>query len=143
MRSRQRGSSLLEGLISIVVFSVGVLGLGGLQFQLIASGTQSQYRAQASFLAEELLGLAAADAPYAGCYVVTDAGPGACGSALAAKAVADWRQRVLDTLPGAGATPPTASLDGGGNFTVTLLWQRKNEQTQHNYSATTNLFQTL
>ena len=141
MRSRgQRGATLIEGLISIAIFSLGIIGLGGLQTQLLAFNTQSQFRAQASYLSEELLGLVVADRANAACYTMSATTPPSCANAIAQAAAEDWRARVIATLPGAGTTPPAVTLGADGTFGVTLLWQRPTEPTQHNFVSTTNLY---
>jgi len=140
MRRHQRGSSLLEGLISIGIFAFGMLGLAGMETKLMQHGMHAQFRAQASYLAEELIGLASADAANVDCYVMTSSGPGACGSAVATAAVTDWRARAVAGFPGAGAAPPTVTYAVDGTLTVTILWQRPHESTQHNYVSITNLY---
>lgn len=52
---RQSGLALLEGLIAILIFSMSVLAVVGLQATAIGKGSESQYRADAAFLANQLL----------------------------------------------------------------------------------------
>lgn len=54
MIKQQKGSSLLEVLIAIVVISVGLLGLAGLQTSSIKSNHSSYLRSQATLLAYDL-----------------------------------------------------------------------------------------
>jgi type IV pilus assembly protein PilV len=140
MPHRQTGSSLIEGLTAIVIFSFGMLGLAGLNTSMVQHSTHAQFRAQASYLAEELIGLATADVANVDCYQMTASGPGACASPVAEAAVADWRARTLAALPGAAGAPPTVTYANDGALTVTLLWQRPQETMQHNYISTTNLY---
>lgn len=46
---------MLEGLIAILIFSMAILGVVGMQATAIAQGSESQYRADAAFLANQLL----------------------------------------------------------------------------------------
>ena len=46
----QRGAFLLEALIAILIFSFGILGLIGMQAQSIRYVSDSQYRAEATYL---------------------------------------------------------------------------------------------
>jgi type IV pilus assembly protein PilV len=144
MRGHLQGSTLIEAMVAIVVFSLGILGLAGLNVALIEQTTNSQLRAQASYLAEEMLGLATADVANVTCYTMTTSGPATCGNESVEGTVAEWRTRVLATLPGATTTPPTISYTssgtGKGDLTVTLLWKRPHEAIQHNYVLTTNLY---
>jgi type IV pilus assembly protein PilV len=139
-KSAQRGTSLIEALVAVMVFSFGVVGMAGLQAHLFGAAVQSQYRAQASHLSEELLGLAAADPGNATCYTMDATGPGVCSSTSAGTAVVDWRARALQSLPGATQRPPTVTYAADGTMTITLLWNRPQETVQHNYVATTNLY---
>lgn len=48
----QSGAIMLEALIAILVFSIGVLALIGLQAVMISNASDANYRSQASFLAQ-------------------------------------------------------------------------------------------
>jgi type IV pilus assembly protein PilV len=137
MRRFQTGSAVIEGLTAITVFSLGILGLIGLQANVLEHNAQAQYRAEASYLAEEIIGLATADALNADCYTVPAAGT--CSNAVAEQAAADWAERVQEAMPGADAMPPTVEREANGTFTVTILWKRENEDTSHNYVSVTNI----
>jgi type IV pilus assembly protein PilV len=137
MRRFQTGSAVIEGLTAITVFSLGILGLIGLQANVLEHNTQAQYRAEASYLAEEIIGLATADALNADCYTVPAAGT--CSNAVAEQAAADWAARVQAALPGADDAPPTVEREANGTFTVTIQWKRENEDTSHNYVSVTNI----
>ncbi len=45
MRRFQTGSAVIEGLTAITVFSLGILGLIGLQANVLENNAQAQYRA--------------------------------------------------------------------------------------------------
>ena len=51
----QRGAFLIEALIAILIVSFGVLGIVGLQAQAMKITNDSQYRAEAMYLATELM----------------------------------------------------------------------------------------
>ena len=59
----QRGMLLIEGLIAILVFSLGVLAMVGMQAQSIAHTSQAKYRVDAAFLANKLIAQMWADTP--------------------------------------------------------------------------------
>ena len=52
----QRGSFLLEALIAALIVAFGILGLVGLQARAIQNVDDAQYRSEAAFLANDLLG---------------------------------------------------------------------------------------
>jgi type IV pilus modification protein PilV len=54
-RSRQRGAFLLEALVGIAVFALGVLGIVGLLGLSLRAANDSQYRAEAAYLASSLM----------------------------------------------------------------------------------------
>jgi type IV pilus assembly protein PilV len=102
-RSSQQGVLLLEVLIAVLVFSVGVLGLVGLQANATKQSSQARYRTEAMLLANDLFGqmwvaqaLTASD--LAAAFVSGSAPYDA------------WLARVSATLPGASANPPTVNV---------------------------------
>lgn len=138
MRTLQRGSAMIEGLTAITIFSLGILGVVGLQASVLENNSQSQFRAEASYLAQEIIGIATADAANATCYTVNPT-DGACTNPAAEVFVADWQSRVHDALPGSDEQLPTVTLDADGTFTVTLQWKRQTDDTWNNYVSTTNI----
>jgi type IV pilus assembly protein PilV len=57
----QQGVVLLEALIAILIFSLGVLGLVGLQATMIKSTSEAKFRSEASFIAQQKIGQMWAD----------------------------------------------------------------------------------
>ncbi len=49
----QRGIVLLEVLIAILIFSFGILGLVGLQANMVQANTDAQYRSEATFVVQQ------------------------------------------------------------------------------------------
>ena len=60
-RQQQTGAYLLEALIGILIFALGVLGIVGLQAASLRTTTDSALRAEAVFAANQLLGQMWAD----------------------------------------------------------------------------------
>lgn len=54
--SSQSGVILLEALIAVLLFSLGVLALAGLQTAMIKNTDDAKYRAEATFIAQQKLG---------------------------------------------------------------------------------------
>jgi type IV pilus assembly protein PilV len=54
-RRQQSGGFLLEALIGILIFAFGVLGIVGLQAQSLRVTNESEYRAEAAYLANMLM----------------------------------------------------------------------------------------
>ncbi len=103
LKSRaSRGFMILEVLIALLIFSLGVLGLVGLQASATKSSGQAQFRAQAVLLADELVGMMwAGDRTNANLLNVY-------GPASTDAGFTTWKNKVAATLP--GATQPTVTL---------------------------------
>ena len=61
LKSGQQGAVLLEAMIAILIFSMGVLAIVGLQAAMIKNTADSKYRADAGFIAQERIGQIWAD----------------------------------------------------------------------------------
>ena len=53
---KQRGSFLLEALVSVLIVALGILGLIGLQARAMQNVDDAQYRGEAAYVANALLG---------------------------------------------------------------------------------------
>ena len=56
LRSRQSGAYLLEALVGILIFALGVLGIVGLQAASLRTSSDSSVRAEAVFAASQIIG---------------------------------------------------------------------------------------
>lgn len=70
--NKQSGSVLIEALVSVLIFSMGILALVGLQGAMIKNNSDAKYRADASFIAQERLGLMWTDPTNVANYIETD-----------------------------------------------------------------------
>lgn len=95
---RQRGVALIEVLVAILIFSIGVLGLIGLQSRAIAVSMDTEDRNRASLLANELVSMLWLRGT----------------SDITADEKTDWEDRVANTI---GSGLP----DGEGDYTITAL----------------------
>lgn len=111
-KSAQQGVVLVEAMIAILIFSMGVLAIIGLQAAMIKNTAESKYRADASYIAQQRIGQLWAD---------PDNLP-ADGST---------------STPNISAQLPNGMLAitrAGTQFTVTVTWQQPGEAT-HNYTT--------
>lgn len=108
-----RGVVLIEALVGIMIFSIGVLGLVGLQAAMVKAQTQANFRAEAAQLAQDLVGRMWLDTDNLDAY--HDAG--ACAGVALCK---DWLARVSSRLPGDVA--PEVKLVDGGRTEIVLGW---------------------
>lgn len=122
---------LLEGLIAILVFSMGVLAIVGLQASSMRTVSDAKYRLEASYLANRLVSSiwAAGSSGISGFSL-----PGGNSPELAT-----WLAEVSNRLPGAVDHAPTVLITGdataGFTATVTMTWQLPAERESHQYVA--------
>jgi type IV pilus assembly protein PilV len=117
---RQRGAMLIEGLIAIAVFSVGVLAILTVVLKMTVASADSRYRLQAAQLAESLVSEMRVADPATRVAAYTEGG----------NAFATWTARIRGTagLPlmgaAAGTAPLAVSFDAAGQIvTVTVNWR--------------------
>jgi type IV pilus assembly protein PilV len=124
----QRGFMLLEVLIALLIFSIGVLGIVGLQASMTKAQTGSKFRADAAFLAQRLVGSMWSDRSGLDNYDTTSN----CASHTRCS---QWVSEVANQLPAGAATVDVTSLgtDATGRViaaevTITINWQPPNEE---------------
>jgi len=134
----QRGLMLLEVLIAVMVFSIGILGIVGLQAASIRHVNDAQYRGEAIFLANALVSQMWADDRTAADPSYLDATYGDSGSGAGYAAF----KEMVTRLPGAhlsGNAPAVKVAPGptttSSVVTVTVFWQLPGEQAAHNFST--------
>ena len=133
----EHGFSLLEVLIAIVVLSIGLLGLAGLQFYTLRGNNQSYERSQAHLLAQEIADSMRVNraAAATGAFNVE---PGVVPAAVdcqdlaadctqaqtAAHELFRWHRRLRELLPGSSARIfcSTAVCGPGLMHTVIIYW---------------------
>ncbi len=118
--ARSAGFTLLEAMIALVVLSVGLLGLAGLQAQGLRFNHDAYVRSQGTILAYDMIERMRTNAANAASYI-GGAPATLCGAggSLAENDRACWHQIVAQTLPGGSAT---ITAGGGGLYDITLTW---------------------
>jgi type IV pilus assembly protein PilV len=130
-RRTERGFTLIEVLVALVILSIGLLGLGLLQASSLKASFGSNHRTMATNLAYEMLDMMRANRPQAYRYndittaVVTGVNSATCSTqpANSGDVVADdeavWECEVMKDLP--GVTTAYVTL-GGGIAKVEIAW---------------------
>lgn len=119
---KQRGVALLEALLGILIFSIGILAVVGMQAMAIKTVADSKYRMDASFLVNEIIGEMWANRANLAQYEYSGGTPPAVLTA--------WIKKVNNTLPGAATNPPEIEIDAGNVVTITIYWQHAEEANQ-------------
>jgi type IV pilus assembly protein PilV len=116
-KSAQQGVVLIEAMIAILIFSMGVLAIVGLQATMIKNTSDSKYRAEAGYIAQQRIGLLWADPAN------LPADPSTTTIAIA-------------DLPSGSVSITRA----GVQFTVTVTWQSPGaDEVQHNFTTTASI----
>lgn len=130
---------LLEGLIAILIFSMGILAIVGMQATAIKNSADAKYRADASYLANQIIGQMWADRPNLASYANYPGAGAACsptGAASGYANVASWLATVQNTLPNAVASQQQIVIGANNLVTVTVCWQAPQDNVWHNFVAT-------
>jgi type IV pilus assembly protein PilV len=121
----QAGVMLIEALIGILIFSIGILALIGMQATAIKNTTDARYRSEAAFLANQVIGKMWVDRTNLALYGATGYAPRDA-----------WVNNVASTLPGIDVPNnilvPVIAIGGGNEVTVTIQWQQPGETTVRN-----------
>lgn len=135
---RMQGMMLLEALIAILLFSIGILALVSTQATSIRVQADSNYRAEATLLAQQAIGLLNADVSKASqwsfnaastsCSAASTQTPPALASAFLTK--------VNQTLPNAELGRQRISVDASNAVTIRLCWRAPTETAWSNYTVT-------
>lgn len=134
--SGQRGSSLIEVMVALLILAVGLLGFAGLQARGMQMARKSYSHSQAVFLADDLVERMRANptAVTAGNYksaktgavpsttaVCSTASPCA-PTALASKDMNTWAQLLTTVLPGAQFEVKSQKVSGVNSVTVAITY---------------------
>ena len=151
----QRGSFLIEALIGILIFSLGILALVGMQAAAISAQSDARYRTEASNLAQQMVNTmwlnvdrtntATLQASLVGFqHQTTGSSCNFSGATSGDALVADWLTSVTEAgsgLPGATASMQQISVNtaaGAYNrVTITLCWLPPRAATPNRHTVVT------
>ncbi|KAF1071864.1 MAG: hypothetical protein GAK45_00401 [Pseudomonas citronellolis] len=139
----QRGFSLIEVLISLLLISVGVLGMAALQSRAIPYTQDSVQRNNAAMLASDLMELIRSDSSNLSSYTKTTgtdfpAAPTSCvpTPSSASNRLGCWAARAKEMLPGASnltssdfyvcpSVTPGSCASSGSAVEIQIAWTSK------------------
>ena len=113
---------LLEALIGLLIFSIGVLALIAMQSVAVSQVRDAQFRTDASILSERLMGELLV----------------ARSLSAASTAVTAWQTDVTTTLPSAAATVTEATSSFGAaikEIRITITWRAPGASTDSNHTT--------
>lgn len=120
--ARQRGVSLIEVLVALLLLAIGVLGAAALQLNALKYNHAASARTQATFLAYDMTDRMRANrnAARGGSYAVALNAAAPTGTSIADQDIAAWVNALAQQLPaGTGSVVRTAGTDV---FTITVQW---------------------
>ena len=133
--AKQEGFMLLEALISILIFSIGILGIVALQALSITNSTENRYRITASLLANQLISQMWVD----------DRNPTNLATHFASgssySAYTKWLSQVQLELPAPTSTVTIASISATQSMvTIQIFWTMP-DGAGHNYQVSNEITQ--
>lgn len=148
---QQRGSALLEALIAILIFSMGIIALMGLQAASIKNSIDAKYRADAAYLTNQIIGQMWVDRTNLDSYKHYPTAGTVCAPSGAASTnanVTSWLNQFTTStsssyLPGATSAKQqisvTTPFTNTKQVTVTVCWKGPQEPNYHNFVATAQI----
>jgi type IV pilus assembly protein PilV len=138
-RSKQRGLSMIEVLVAIVILSLGLLGMAGLQASGLRSSQSAFYRAQAAQFASDMAERMRANLGDARNYTLAMGASAPTGTSIKDKDRADWLARLAMLPAGDGSI----AVDNVANtVTISVQWDdtRGGGAANANYTLVTRLW---
>ncbi len=133
---------LLEALIALLIFAMGILAVIGMQARTIGQTMEARYRVDAAFLANQILSQMWADRTNVATYACNPCQAASKGNANTQAWVSQIQNSSSQSayLPGVtdSANQPTIAIQAmpnnqGSQVTVTLYWKSPQGGSTHNY----------
>ncbi len=130
----QEGFSLVEVMVAMVIFAIGLLGVAALMASNMSYTTSSQYRTQATFMAYDILDRMRVNPDEAiqnNTYSIgigTNPGAASCynvactPSQIAQADLTEWKDALNTLLPGGDGSVTRVVAGGSTLFRVEVVW---------------------
>jgi len=139
---RARGIVMIDALVAVVIFSIGIVGMITLQGQAVNLASNAKYRTDAAMLADQVIAQMWVSNTSATAGALANNFNSPDGASYKAWATNVTKLTATGGLPGAAANPPTVVVDGNNQVTVTIYWKPPSDpadQAPHQYVAQTQI----
>ena len=121
---KQHGFSMLEALVTLVIVSLGLLGIAGIIANSLKVNQGAQIRSQASWLANDIIDRMRANRKTAegGAYVLASCAAAPAGGTVANDDLSQWCAAVAAALPTGTGTVAVVNTVVNTVVTVTVQW---------------------
>lgn len=149
----QRGFSMIEVLITLVIIATALFGTAGLQLYAMRMNQSGQFRTQAIFLASDIAERMEANKKAAvdGNYTLpltntvgstaADCAKADCGeTALAEWDLVQWGNSIFNLLPGASWQVTQTATGNPSTYVIVINWTDRRTNTQYATSGTGETF---
>ena len=119
-RLTHHGFSLIEVLISMVIISIGLLGAMALQATSLREGQVSNYRDNATLIAQSVLDAIRANRANAVGYAITLAASAPTGTSITATDLQNFKNSAAELLPSGNGSITVSA--GTSTATINLQW---------------------
>lgn len=142
----QRGFTLVETMVALLILSVGLIGIAALYGQALSASSASIFRSQAinlaADIADRIRGNRTALLAYQGsasnhgCDAPTDRGGIDCAAdEMAAHDLFVWQTLTAETLPGGQGTVEVDTTTDPATYTVTVFWDEASQDRPATFSV--------
>jgi type IV pilus assembly protein PilV len=141
MAAGQRGFTMLEVLISMIVIALGLLGFAGLQAVSLKNANTAYLRSQATMLSHDIVERMRVNRAVAltGSYNIS-IGSATGGGGIAGSDLAEWKTNLRQSLPaGDGGVAVTGVGGTEGNVQITIQWDDDGDGTPTSFVMQTRL----
>jgi len=136
----RNGFTMIEVLIAVLILSIGLLGLAGLQTYSLKNNHSAYLRSQSTFLAYDIVDRIRANSPSATAYSYNSGlatpPPAPTGSGITLTDLTEWRTALMDVLPAASGSIAIS----GSILTVIVQWDdSRGESAAQQFTLTTQI----
>lgn len=144
----QKGSLLIETLVSLLLFSIGIVSIVSMQAASVSYAGDAKYRSDAAFFAEQIVGMMWADQRSNLMSYAHNASGSVCafsGTASSNIAVANWigssdtPGTIASALPGTINAYHQIKIDTGNKVKVVICWKTPKDASPRHYELVTQI----